>query len=77
MKRNPGGSSLGRNSKLMADSFTDLVDPSSWVVHLLSLYGLFPILICFNVCDGANIINIACTLLKYKVLTVVTNVFCT
>ena len=69
MKQNPGGNSLGRNSKLLADSFTDLVDPSSWVVHLLSLYRLYPILICFNVCDGANIIYIACTLLKYKVLT--------
>ena len=77
MKQNPGGSSLGRNSKLLADSFTDLVDPSSWVVHLLSLYGLYHTLVCFNVCDGANIINIACTLLKYKVLTVVTNVICT
>ena len=77
MKQNPGGSSLGRNSKLLADSFTDLVDPSSWVVHMLSLYGLYSILICFNVCDGANIIKIACTLLTYKVLTVVKNIICT
>ena len=32
LKSNPTGT-LARGSKYLADSITDLVDPSSWVVH--------------------------------------------
>ena len=67
LKSNPTGT-LARGSKYLADSITDLVDPSSWVVH--NNLGFFNIHIYRSVlidCDKAYVINIILHRLDYKV----------